>query len=66
MVRMPSSPTATDIGSYPEARLDGCTDPHEIGNGLLAGIVRIIPEEIAEMWAAMLNTSPIQVLGVGY
>jgi len=49
VVRMPPSPTPTEIGSYPEARLDGCTDPNSMGNGLLAHIVRIIPEEIAEM-----------------
>jgi len=49
VVRTPPSPTPTDIRSYLDAMFDGCTNPNLIGNGLLADIIRTIPEEIAEM-----------------
>jgi len=63
VVGMPPDPT-TDIRSYPEARLGGCSDLNPMGNGLQADIVRIIPEEIAKMNVGRgveynANTSPM-------
>jgi len=43
------SPSAGDIKSYLEMRLDRDTDPDAMDEGLRADIMRIIPEKISEM-----------------
>ena len=47
-LRIPLSPTHSDISSYWEMRLNGDTDPRAMNNELRADIRRIIPEKISE------------------
>jgi len=48
-VRIPLSPTYSDIVSYLEMRLDSDTDPYAMDHELRADIMKIIPEKISEM-----------------
>ena len=48
-LRLPLSPTPSDIKSYLEMRLDRDADPQAMGDELRADIMRIIPEKISEM-----------------
>ena len=48
-LRIPLSPTPSDIKSYLEMRLDRDTDPSAMDDELRADIMRIIPEKISEM-----------------
>ena len=47
-VRIPISPTCTDIKSYLEMRLNGDTDPNAMDGELQTDIIRIILEGISE------------------
>jgi len=47
-LRIPLSPTHSDINSYLEMRLNSDTDPRAMNNELRADIRRIIPEKISE------------------
>jgi len=48
-LRIPLSPTHTDIKSFREMRLDGSTDPKAMDDELRADITGIIPENVSEM-----------------
>jgi len=48
-VRISLSPSAGDIGSYLEMRLDRDPDPEAMDAELRADIMRIIPEKVSEM-----------------
>jgi len=48
-VRIPLSPSAGDIKSYLEMRLDRDPDPDAMDEELRADIMRIIPEKVSEM-----------------
>ena len=47
--RIPLSPSAGDIKSYLEMRLDRDPDPDAMDDDLRADIMRIIPEKVSEM-----------------
>ena len=49
LVRLPLSPTPSDIRSYLEMRLDRDDDPDAMDDKLRADIIRIIPEKVSEM-----------------
>ena len=48
-LRIPLSPTPSDIKSYLEMRLDRDSDPNAMDDELRADIMRIIPEKISEV-----------------
>ena len=48
VARLSISPTAADIKSYLEMRLNGDTDPKAMNDELRADIMRIILEEVSE------------------
>jgi len=47
-IRIPLSPTYSDIKSYLQMRLGGDSIPNSMDDGLRADIIRIIPEKISE------------------